>query len=31
MLAASLRVTIGGAIAMALTALIGRLLGVAAG
>ncbi|HEY1550534.1 MAG TPA: VIT family protein [Kofleriaceae bacterium] len=31
MLAASVRVTIGGAIAMALTALIGRLLGVAAG
>jgi vacuolar iron transporter family protein len=31
MLAASLRVTIGGAIAMALTGLIGRLLGVAAG
>ncbi|HEY3804209.1 MAG TPA: VIT family protein [Kofleriaceae bacterium] len=31
MLRASLRVTIGGAIAMALTALIGRLLGVAAG
>jgi vacuolar iron transporter family protein len=31
MLRASVRVTIGGAIAMALTALIGRLLGVAAG
>ena len=31
MLRASARVTIGGAIAMALTALIGRLLGVAAG